>query len=88
MGDGIKAWHDDMDEWAAICENANIRDVNWDVYSTEANHAKEGYNKKKLQGAELKLYVKQALERDKLQRKQEEEKAEYQLYLTLKKKYG
>jgi hypothetical protein len=87
MSDGISRWYDDMDEWAAICESAGIKDVRWDCYSTEARHAAEGYRKKGLQGGDLKLYVQQAMERDHLKQKQAEEKAEYQLYLKLKKKY-
>ena len=87
MSDGISKWHDDLDEWAELCRTAGITDVNWDVYSKEAQHAREGYRKKKLRGGELKFYVKQALERDELDRKQQEEADEYQLYLRLKKKY-
>lgn len=88
MSDGISAWYDDVDEWTALCNDAGITDVRWDVYSNEAGHAREGYSKKNLRGAELKLYVKQALERDELRRKQQDEEEEHKLYLKLKKKYG
>lgn len=87
MGSSISKWHDDMGEWAAICEGAGLRDVNWDCYSIEANYATEGYRKQGLRGGDLKLYVKQALARDLLKQQQAEEKAEYKLYLKLKQKY-
>lgn len=87
MGDGIKKWHEDQDDWEHLCKEADISDVRWDVYSVEAGYAEEGFRKKKLSGSELKLYVKQCLERDELKRRQQEEADEHRLYLKLKEKY-
>lgn len=87
MGDSRSRYYDDCEDWECLQREADIWDVNWDVYSAEARHAEEGFRKKNLTGGELKLYVKQCLERDKLKIRQQEEAEEYRLYLKLKKKY-
>lgn len=87
MSDSRSAYYDDCESWEWLQREADIWDVNWDVYSAEAQHAEQGFWNKNLKGGELKLYVKQCLERDKLKIQQQEEAEEYQLYLKLKKKY-
>lgn len=86
MGNAISRWHDDDDDWQTLKRTADISDVSWDVYSREADHAKYGYEKK-LTGGRLKMYVKHALELDKLKERQTKEIEEYEKFLKLKSKY-
>ena len=87
MGDGIGRWHDDCDEWAEIRRSAGI-DVDWDVYSSWAAYAMQGFRERKLVGDKLLQYVEKCIARDERKIERQKEREEYKLYLKLKKKFA
>jgi len=87
MGDGISRWHDDCDEWEEIRRSAGI-DVRWDVYSSWAAYAMQGYRERKLVGDKLLQYVEKCIARDERKIERQKEREEYRLYLKLKKKFA
>ena len=87
MSDGIKAWHDDLDEWADFCKMADLNGISWSLHSKEVEYAKAGYTIYKLKGNNLVDYVTLMLQVDKVVKRQKEENAEYEHYLKLKKKF-
>lgn len=87
MGCGQKAVHDDEDDWYAFKFKANIEDVKWDCYSTNANYSKFGYNQHKFKGTLLKDFVTLMNNRDTLVQLEKIEQKERELYEKLKAKF-
>ena len=87
MSDSISAYYDDCEEWESIRRSAGIH-VNWDVYSSWAAYAMQGYRERKLVGDKLLRYVEKCIARDVRKRERQQEREEYKLYLKLKKKFA
>lgn len=66
MGDSRSAIYDDECEWADFCRKYSLKDVKWDMYSREADIAKEFARRQKgtVTGQEIKLYVKYTMSCD------------------------
>ena len=87
MSDSISAYYDDMEEWESIRRSAGIN-VGWDVYSSHASYALDGYRKRNLTGDRQLQYVEKCIARDERKRERQKEREEYKLYLKLKKKFA
>ncbi len=73
MSSGQKAATDDEDDWYDLKQEAGVQDTNWQVYSDECRYAKEGYKSKGFTGARLKLFVKHAVEDQKVRERHAKE---------------
>lgn len=87
MSDGIKAMHDDIDEWERFKHKAKIASVAWDMYSIEADFAKEGFNTYALTNSRLVDYVNARVDIRNILNEQKKHDDEYLEYLRLKEKF-
>lgn len=93
MGNILSAIADDEDEWDDFRFRAGLRFAgsaasNWELYSKEADLARQGFREFGFTGTFLIEYVQLQLHLDELLIKFNEDKKEYLEYLRLHKIYG
>lgn len=75
---------DDEDDWVGFKEVADLKDVNYRLYSVEAKLAKQGYIEHGYKGEVLKMYVNIEVHILVLQKKIEKARSDFQFYLKLR----